>query len=138
MFTGNTALLNQNVVPVVENKIEINAEAQADPNSVKALVIEYYKEDPILAEVAFCESTFTHYLEDGSVLRGKVDNRDVGVMQINTYYHGDTAERFGYDLETLEGNLGYAKNLYERQGLQPWSASSKCWSKSLHLASNVK
>ena len=55
-------------------------------------------------------------------------------MQINTYYHADTAERLGIDIHSLEGNMAYAKNLYEREGLQPWSASSKCWSKSAHVA----
>ena len=129
---------NQTIEPVIENKIEISQIAKESPDTVKELVIQYYKEDPILAEVAFCESTFTHYLSDGSVIRGRVDNRDVGVMQINEYYHKDTATRLGYNLEDLEDNLAYAKNLYDRQGVQPWSASSKCWSKSMHLASATK
>lgn len=134
MFTGTTPTENLVVAPVVDNKIEEQPEKQL-PRTTKDIVIEYFKEDPILAEVAFCESTFTHYKDDGSVLRGRVDNRDVGVMQINTYYHGDTAERMGFDLENLEDNLAYAQNLFDRQGLQPWSASSKCWSKHMHLAS---
>ena len=136
MFTGNAVTFSQNITPVIENKIEAHdTTGTKTPLSTEDIVIQYYKEDPILAKVAFCESTYTHYLDDGSVIRGLVDNRDVGVMQINTYYHGDTAERMGHDLETLEGNMAYAKNLYDRQGLQPWSASSKCWSKYMHMAS---
>ena len=123
------------VTPIAN--IEIHEEETKNlPLTTEQIVTEYFKDDPILVKVAFCESTLTHYKEDGTVLRGKVDNRDVGVMQINTYYHGDTADRMGLDLLTLEGNLAYAKNLYDRQGLQPWSASSKCWSKHMHLASN--
>ena len=133
MFTGTTP--TQAVTPIANIEIH-QVETHELPLTTEQIVTEYFKDDPILAKVAFCESTFTHYTENGSVLRGKVDNRDVGVMQINTYYHGDTAERMGIDLMTLEGNLAYAKNLYERQGLQPWSASSKCWSKHMHLASN--
>jgi hypothetical protein len=37
--------------------------------------------------IAHCESTDRHYNEDGSVLRGIVDKRDIGRYQINTHYH---------------------------------------------------
>ncbi|MEI6420141.1 MAG: hypothetical protein WCO30_00775 [bacterium] len=89
----------------------------------------YYADTPILAEIARCESTFRHYLPNGEILRGKVNKGDVGVMQINEYYHKDQAEKLGYDLETIEGNLAYAKNLYDRQGSAPWVSSSPCWKK---------
>jgi len=81
----------------------------------------------MMAEVARCESTFRHTLADGSILRGVVDNRDTGVMQINTHYHQDYADALGLDLEDFYHNMAYARNLYERQGLQPWSASRPCW-----------
>lgn len=88
---------------------------------------EFFKNDPILVEIARCESSFRHLTEDGSVLRGKVNKGDVGLMQINEFYHADTAEKLGLDLETLEGNMAYAKYLYNREGGQPWKASSTCW-----------
>jgi hypothetical protein len=53
-------------------------------------------------------------------------------MQINTRYHGETAEKLGLDLTDLYDNMAYARDLYERQGTQPWSASAPCWSK--HIA----
>lgn len=99
----------------------------------EAAVREYFSDIPIMIQVARCESTFRHTLEDGSVLKGKVDSRDTGVMQINTYYHGATATKLGLDLENLEDNMAYARHLYEQQGTQPWSASAPCWSG--HLAS---
>ncbi len=83
-----------------------------------------------MAEVARCESTFRHTLEDGSVLRGVVDSRDTGVMQINTYYHGEAAAAMELDLEDFYHNMAYARDLYERQGTQPWSASRPCWGSS--------
>ncbi len=86
-----------------------------------------------MIQIARCESTFRHELPDGSVLRGKVDPADTGVMQINTRYHGETAEKLGLDLMNLEDNLEYARNLYERQGTQPWSASAPCWSKTITM-----
>lgn len=94
------------------------------------LVREYFRDIPIMAEVARCESTFRHTLADGSVLRGVVDNRDTGVMQINTFYHQVTADSLDLDLEDFYHNMAYARNLYERQGTQPWSASRPCWGKS--------
>jgi hypothetical protein len=100
----------------------------------EAKVREYFSDIPVMIQVARCESTFRHTLEDGSVLRGKVDSRDTGVMQINTYYHGETAQQLGLDLEVLEDNMAYARSLYERQGTQPWSASAPCWGHTLASA----
>jgi len=135
MFTGNSALLENNV-PVIESSSTETTTKADIPLNTKDIVIQYYKETPMLVEVAKCESSLTHYTASGEVLRGKVDSRDIGVMQINEYYHRNTAEKLGLDIETLEGNLEYGQYLYNKQGLQPWSASSKCWSKALHVASN--
>ncbi len=99
----------------------------------EAIVREYFSDIPVMIQVARCESTFRHNLADGSVLRGKVDSRDTGVMQINSHYHGQAAEKLGLDLENLHDNMEYARGLYERQGTQPWSASAPCWSKTLAM-----
>lgn len=109
-------------------------EIASAPEDAEAIVRSYFSDIPIMVQVARCESTFRHTLADGSVLRGHVDNRDTGVMQINTYYHGDTAERLGLDLESIEDNMEYARYLYETQGTQPWSASRPCWGKTLAYA----
>ena len=97
----------------------------------EAIVREYFADIPVMIQVARCESTFRHTLADGSVLRGIVDDRDTGVMQINTYYHGDRADELGLDLENIYDNMAYARDLYERQGTQPWSASAPCWNRTL-------
>jgi hypothetical protein len=98
-----------------------------EAQTIEEYVRDYFSDIPVLAEVAHCESTFRHYGEDGNIIRGVVNNLDVGVMQINEYYHGDTANRLDLDLYTLEGNLSYARSLYEREGTVPWSASEFCW-----------
>jgi hypothetical protein len=101
-------------------------------DSVEAHVRSYFADIPILAEVARCESTFRHTNPDtGAVTRGYVNPADVGVMQINEYYHGETAERMGLELTDLNDNLAYARYLYEREGTQPWSASRACWQSNL-------
>ena len=91
----------------------------------------YFKDAPVMVQIARCESTFRHELADGSVLRGKVHNDDLGVMQINTRYHGTRAAELGLDLEDLDDNMAFARLLYEEQGTRPWKASAPCWNRSL-------
>ncbi len=101
-------------------------------SETEAVVRSYFSDIPVMIQIARCESTFRHTLADGTVLTGRVDAADTGVMQINTRYHGVTAEKMGLDLQDLGDNLEYARNLYERQGTKPWNASAPCWSK--HVA----
>ncbi len=124
--------LNANLqTQTVETKevclVEKNNQAKTQ-NTVEREVRKYFKDIPILAEVARCESHFTHINPaTGNVIRGKVNPNDVGVMQINEYYHNKTAESMGLDLKNFSDNMAYARYLYERDGTQPWSASSACW-----------
>jgi transaldolase len=97
---------------------------------------QVFADDPILVEVARCESNFRHYDKDGKVVKGRVDSADIGVMQINERYHAQTAEKLGLDIHTITGNVAYAKYLFEKEGTEPWSASQKCWSVGNSLAKN--
>jgi len=94
---------------------------------IKLITKEYFKNSPIVAEIARCESTYRQFNADGSVLRGKVNSADVGVMQINEKYHLKRSIELGIDIYTLEGNLAYGKYLFTKQGSQPWNASKPCW-----------
>ncbi len=105
---------------------QIVAVSYQDRKSVEKYLRKAFSETPILVEVARCESTFTQF-KDGKPLRGNVDKADVGVMQINERYHAESADKLGYDIHTIEGNVAYAKHLYAEQGLAPWKASQKCW-----------
>lgn len=100
-----------------------------DRKSVEKYLREKYADTPILVEIARCESTFSQFDKDGKVIRGIVNNKDVGVMQINEKYHLETAISLGLDIHTIEGNVDYAKHLYEREGARPWKASQPCWGK---------
>ncbi len=94
----------------------------------ESIVRAYFEDTPILAEIARCESEFRqHDGKTGEVLRGKVDNGDIGVMQINKRYHEEDAVKLGIDIYTLQGNLDFAKILYGKYGSKPWKASSPCW-----------
>jgi hypothetical protein len=104
--------------------------AYQDRKAVEKYLREKYADTPILIDIARCESTFAQFDKDGNVVRGRVNPNDVGVMQINEKYHSQSALSLGYDLHTIEGNVAYAKHLYEEQGAAPWKASSKCWGNS--------
>lgn len=96
---------------------------------IEAKVRAYFSDIPVMAEVSRCESHFRQYDKNGDTFRGKVNPKDVGVMQINEYYHLKRAQKLGYDIYTVEGNLAYGRLLYTEQGTQPWISSSPCWSK---------
>ena len=100
------------------------------PVTLETYVRLYYADTPVLAQIAKCESQFRHTGVGGAIIRGGTNKYDIGVMQINEFYHEDNAKARGMDLYTLEGNLAYAKFLYSKEGTTPWSSSSKCWQKS--------
>jgi len=112
---------------------EVESEMLTEGNTELA-VREYFKDIPVMIQIARCESHFRHTLADGSVLQGRVDSADTGVMQINKRYHLSTANKLGLDITKLEGNMAYARHLYEKQGTQPWRASAACWKGNLALA----
>ena len=101
--------------------------------NTEQVVRSYFEDIPVMIEIARCESTFRHKLEDGSVLKGVVDPADTGVMQINKRYHEKTASAMNLDLNDINQNMEYARFLYETQGTQPWRASSPCWSRELAI-----
>jgi hypothetical protein len=104
-------------------KLDRNAE-------VESKVRLYFADTPIMAEVIKCESRFRQFNSDGSTLRGIVNSQDVGIAQVNEYYHLKRAKKLGYDIYTVEGNMAYAKLLYEEEGTDPWISSAPCWKKS--------
>lgn len=106
---------------------EQKKESLQTTSNVEQAVREYFKDIPVMVSVARCESQFRQTFPDGSILRGTIDPRDIGVMQINTGYHASEAVKYNLDLHNLEDNMAYARILYEKKGTQPWNASAKCW-----------
>ena len=115
-FGAPTALSNSAEMEIVKS-----------PETLTAYVERYFADTPILADIAWCESRVRHLDKHGNILRGVVDADDIGVMQINTRYHKKEAEEQGLNLYSLNGNLAYARYLYEKQGTKPWLSSSPCW-----------
>lgn len=86
--------------------------------------------DPIIArKIAFCESSLQQFNPDGTLLRGHVNSKDVGLFQINLFYHLADSKKLGYDVMAVDGNIAYAMLLLKRDGTRHWNASRHCWSK---------
>ncbi|OHA94887.1 MAG: hypothetical protein A3F20_02665 [Candidatus Zambryskibacteria bacterium RIFCSPHIGHO2_12_FULL_39_21] len=143
LSSGITGLGSQSSIPnVAPETIEIKAPMlQSESRSenfkvitkrsitVEEYVRNYFSDIPVMIEIAKCESRFRQHDRDGDTLRGEKNNLDRGVMQINEFYHIEDSEKLGFDILTLEGNTSYARSLFEKYGVKPWSSSSRCWNK---------
>lgn len=123
-------MAQQTVVPESRREEERISKA----TDIEKYVKNYFEDLPVLAEIAKCESSFRHLGDEGNIIRGMKNKKDVGVMQINEKYHLEQSQRLGFDIYSLEGNLSYALYLYEKEGARPWLASSHCWSGNQELA----
>ncbi|MFZ2886527.1 MAG: peptidoglycan-binding domain-containing protein [Minisyncoccia bacterium] len=104
------------------------ANAQVGVNvDVETKVREYFAATPVMIEIARCESKFRQYADSGNPLMGGYGGAMVGVFQVHSTVHANFAESLGMDVYTLDGNLEYAKYLYEREGTNPWISSFPCW-----------
>jgi hypothetical protein len=123
------------VVQTVQYEEPIGPEPEKPETKVSPFVS---KPQPTLKQICSCESgngkygTPQQFETDGvTPLVGRLTparlGQDIGMCQINTMYHLETATSLGYDIYTEEGNWGYATYLYETQGTQPWNASKPCW-----------
>jgi hypothetical protein len=92
---------------------------------IKSMVEDEFGEDHPMVAVARCESSFRQY-EDGSVLRNPKSDA-IGIFQILEGLHEEPADKLGIDIFTADGNIDYARKLYDSFGLAPWSPSSLCW-----------
>lgn len=124
IMVQGTAAVAKVQVPATES---IKKQQPAGQRSLEAVARDYFSDTPVLAEIARCETRFRHYDRNGDVLRGAIDGNDVGIMQVNERYHLKRAEKHGFDIYSLEGNLAYAKYLYLEEGSDPWVSSSSCW-----------
>ncbi len=89
----------------------------------EARVREFFAEYPSMISIAKCESSFRQYTNNGTPLRAS--GRYIGVFQIDEKSHAAKAKKLGMDIYTLEGNIAYAKYLYEAAGTGPWKGCVK-------------
>lgn len=133
LFLATTRTASQSVaeVPHVPTQTEekVDIAVQEKPNVPK-----------LLWDISWCESrndqsavglnyrTRVVTNSDGSTSTERyVWSRDIGLYQINDYYHAEDAKKMGYDIYTAYGNTKYALYLYTKNGTRDWSASEACW-----------
>lgn len=117
----------QAVTNTVEEEVVINTYQFPMSTSTIRLILEReFVEDPRLVDVARCESRFRQWDSQGNPLRGEINPKDVGVMQINEKYWLAESIKLGHDIYTLEGNIEMAKHILKVQGINAWSWSSHC------------
>lgn len=86
----------------------------------------------ILSAIIEAESQWRQFTDDGvTVLRGRINPKDVGLCQINEKYHLEESRKHEEDIYTAEGNLDYCVRLYKEKGTSPWDWSKDNWQKSL-------
>jgi len=112
---------------------ESSTKARLEGADTETAVRSYFSDIPVMIQIARCESQFRHTLADGTILQGRVDPADTGVMQINMRYHGEKARELGLDLKDRTDNMEFARDLYLRQGTKPWNASAKCWAPTIAM-----
>src|SRR5688572_25351326 len=102
------------------------ASAQSGVNAgLEARVREAFADAPEMISVAKCESGYRQYASEGVVLRGGPAKQYVGLFQIDEPLHSAWASTLGFDILTPEGNIAYARRLYDAKGTQPWRGCVK-------------
>lgn len=96
--------------------------------SVEDLVRAAFSDAPIMVEIARCESRLRQFNADGTVLMGGMGGRFVGIFQEHISWER-IAQRDGYSIYTVEGNIRMARWLYDEEVIkrgQPISSQWEC------------
>lgn len=106
-------------------------------------VRDEFADVPVMIEIALCESRFNQFDKNRNVLMNHEGSSAKGIFQIMASIHEKGAAKMGMDINTIEGNVAYARYLFDTQGTKPWEAdlkSKRCWGKTeaaqIHLALN--
>ncbi len=95
------------------------------PADIEKAVRTAFADVPIMIAIAKCESGFRQFTANGNVLYGGLGNM-IGIFQISSG-HTAKALSLGFDILTVDGNIGYARYLYNAQSTDPWISSISCW-----------
>ncbi|MEY4723173.1 MAG: putative peptidoglycan binding domain [Candidatus Parcubacteria bacterium] len=94
---------------------------RADPNAgIESQVRAAFPDAPDMIAVAKCESGYRQFAAPGTVLHGGTGGAYVGIFQIGERLHRAAALAKGDDIDTIVGNIAYARVLYDASGSVPW------------------
>jgi len=105
---------------------------EVDPAYVEAVVRDYFKDIPVMIEIARCESGFRQYEDNGLMVENPSPDSSAsgvyGILYIKHFKLWSTSPET--NITTLKGNLAYARKMYMESGTAPWAESESCWSHS--------
>jgi hypothetical protein len=90
------------------------------PTEIETKLRTYFADVPVMIDIARCESNFRQFTDSGNVFYGGAGGGMIGIFQFHESVHSATARSLGFDLTTVEGNVGYARHLYQQSGTSPW------------------
>jgi hypothetical protein len=132
-----TVFAATDVISTVTVTASTTVATSSDPNAgVAAQVQSYFADIPVMIAIAKCESGLRQFKSDGTPLLGGTGTM-VGVFQIDETTHYTAALALGFDINTVAGNLGYARYLYGAEGTEPWISSFGCWAGSATATTTV-
>lgn len=102
-------------------------EARYSSETIERVVRVFFPESPVMVDIARCESGLRQYTAPGTTLRGGWQGKMIGLFQLHETYHRSLALSKGYNIDTLLGNVLYARELYRTEGTTPWRSSRHCW-----------
>ncbi len=128
LLTTTISANDEKVKVVSGTTAEVKIEKPLSNRELIEQFSEQYKVNSTLAlKIASCESGLTQFNSDGSVFRGRQNPQDVGIFQINEYYHLKRSQELGLNIYTREGNIEFAMILLSTTGTSPWNWSKACW-----------
>lgn len=88
---------------------------------------QYGIDENLVRRIIQCESGFVKHAVGINYRNGVAWSKDIGLGQINDYYHQDTMSRLGLDIYTPKDNLEYMFVLLKEDPSVHYKASSGCW-----------
>jgi len=132
LYELNNRLIKHIVLFIILNVLFVQTAIAEDTQPIQIIEVTiedrikevFPEQSTLMIHIAKCESGLKQYNSNGKVLISKTS--DKGVFQINQV-HWENAKKLGFDIDTLEGNLSYARYLYDRNGTKDWYMSKHCW-----------
>jgi hypothetical protein len=129
VITCTVPFLTRTVVVDLTPEPELEVEKTLD-SEIDRLSIKYSVASSTARAVMKCESQmYGDVINLNRRADGTVWSIDKGHWQINNYYHEARMNQLGLDWNDEWDSLEFGFMLMAEQGLSPWNASRKCWSK---------
>lgn len=111
------SVLTAGFAPVLSYAESLSPQTSLD----KEKLYSYFSDVPAMKYIAECESGTRQFTDAGTALRGGAGGEMIGMFQLHETYHRAPALALGFDIDTLDGNVAYARHLYDKEGLTPWA-----------------